>query len=702
MRKNNCNYIPLIISVLILLVYHIFGYIGHFGYDDMHYAEISARLLNGTINFNDHFSFRFPLILLTSLSYFIFGISDFASSLPALIISVLTLILVFDILKKEGIKQLIIGLSLVVLSNWYIFYSDKLMTDIYLTFFVMLSVYIIYKYKFSYKNKNTVIYSALFVLSLLLGFSIKGTVVLIFPLLIYYFIVDIRFKRDIKFWKFTVIFGIVVLIFYFIVVWALTGDFLKRFDAIASNSYLNLCSYSKQPFKILLKRIGYEFFSMMIYQMMATGFIFVIASVFDKNSFKHFKLDNAYSFFWSSSVILLLSSNFMTISLTSYSPMCIDPRHYLFLIPVVAIPASSLIIKFIETKRFRFHILAVSIVISIISYFILKESFWQLYFPLTVLIGVYILVKPKPVFQNLFLAVFIIIIGVKPYNMIKYAQKIKYNEQKRIVYDNILNKKGDYTVITNVVQKRLCNYYAGFNTDNIKFISYDQFVFDSSDISHKILLLNWYSRYLSGQDYSELPYFARNAGSNNKLIYENKDLNIAIYEMSDFNIPEINGKKLFYSLNDFENNTKYWKQNDNNITDKVKYSGDKSYGFSEYSATFQYPIDSMEFSKNKTLLIRCNLFCNFDNKTDAKIVVSVEDTVNSYFWKGISISKYIRAYSNWWKVPCEVEINSNDIKKGSVLKIYLWNANKKTAYIDDFKIEIYELEERNRKLEDRD
>ena len=75
----------------VLILYHVFGYIGHYGYDDMQYAKLANDFKNGIIDYSDHFSFRTTLLVLTSLSYSIFGVSDFASSLPAILISILIL-----------------------------------------------------------------------------------------------------------------------------------------------------------------------------------------------------------------------------------------------------------------------------------------------------------------------------------------------------------------------------------------------------------------------------------------------------------------------------------------------------------------------------------------------------------------------------------------------------------------------------------
>ncbi|MCK4989494.1 MAG: hypothetical protein KAS29_03375, partial [Bacteroidales bacterium] len=99
-QKRAASYSILLIISCIVVLYHLFGYTGHFGYDDLHYAELASDLLKGSVNFEDHYAYRFPVVLATALSYLIFGISDFSSSLPALFITFSILLIVFSILRK--------------------------------------------------------------------------------------------------------------------------------------------------------------------------------------------------------------------------------------------------------------------------------------------------------------------------------------------------------------------------------------------------------------------------------------------------------------------------------------------------------------------------------------------------------------------------------------------------------------------------
>jgi len=690
--KDKSRFLILFSFIFLLIAYHLFGFIGHYGYDDIHYARLAYDFNNGTVDYNDHFSYRIAVILFTALSYSVFGINDFASSLPAIIVSLLILTIVFFVLKKENKRTIVIALSLTTLSDWFLFYSDKLMPDIYVALFITAGISVIWYYKFSAGSKNALSCSVLLVLSLLLGFLAKETIVFIIPLLAYLFIADIIFRRNIRFWIYTLTGGCVALLLYFLLTWLITGDFLKRFEAVSGNGYLNLCSYDKQPTAFLIRRITRDFIEMLVYQTMMTGFIVVVACLLRNKSAELLRFNDSLSFWITSALILLLSSNFMPTSLTAYSPLCPDPRHYLFLIPVSSIPASIILNEFIEKKSFKTQLVAILVLVTFLSFFITGNSFRQLYLPLTILFSAYIFVSPKPVNQNIFLVLFFIVLLIIPVSMINYSRKVNYRKQKEILISQVINQNKDCVVITDEVQKRLGEYYCRFNKNcNVEFLDFREFKNDTTDKRKKLLLLNWYTQYLSKTENEDLPYYARHISSDNKLIFKDRQLNISIYEMEHFLFPEQIGATLLYTVNDFENKVTYWAQDDRDITDEIFYEGDRSNRVREFSSTFEYPLDSLETNDFNRILIYCSLFCNFNDRSGAKLVVSVEDNNGTYIWKAHETNNDIKAYSNWWPVKYEVELDRKALKKNSKLKVYLWNADKKNVYIDDFEIKITAL-----------
>jgi len=687
---NLRKYAILLLFLTGLVLFHKFGYIGHYGYDDLAYAQIAQDFQQGVIDFEDHFTYRAPVVFATALSYSIFGVSDFASAIPALAISILMLLILFFIVKDKDWKTILVTLSLTTFSTWFIFYSDKLSADIYVAFFIFASLAVLHKYKYNSTKKRTLLYAFLFAAALFCAFLAKEVVILTAPLLLYIFIWDFIHKQDRKFWIYSILWGGILLIAYFIIIWALTGNFLKRFDAIINNSYLNLCSYDQQSLKILLKRIAWDFLDMCVYQNIIIGFVFVLAFMFQKKVLDYFKLKDSFSFFFVSSVILILSCNFMTISFTSYSPMCIDPRHYLYLIPIVSIPASVIISQFLEEKKYKIPIIIILAGVSVIAYFSQNDIFSKLYLPVLLLFCTYLFFPAKKIFQILFVVILVIILSLQPVQIIKYAQKVQYGKQKEIIFENIIQKNEECCVVTNEVQKRLGNYYTKFNPNSlIKFITYKEFQ-NNPDLSKKTVLLNnSHTSYLSGLNDNLLPYFVRHAASLYQLLFKDDKLNMAIYEINDLSHIDLTKRTIFYSLNDFETPVQYWKEYD--ISDDVKYAGNFSNKFFEYSSTLEYPIDSLGLQVQDKLIITCNLHCYFDNKTNSRIVISFENEEGSYIWRGFEIDPFIKAYSNWWQAKCEMEVFFEEFKENSVIKIYVWNEDKKIGYIDNFEIRMIKI-----------
>jgi hypothetical protein len=274
-------------------------------------------------------------------------------------------------------------------------------------------------------------------------------------------------------------------------------------------------------------------------------------------------------------------------------------------------------------------------------------------------------------------------------NEINYANKVNYRKQKDIFIEQLLSKNEDVVVITNSVQKYLGIYYNAFD-GNAKTIllNFDELKFDSTDTRKKFLFLNTHTRYLSGIDFHELPYYVKYISPLNPLIFEDKELNISIYEMNDLSMLKQDEKELLYTINQFEEERENWKQDKADIIDAIKFNGKKSIKVVEYSATFNYPIDSLDVKGVNQLLISCNLQCYFEDRSNAKLVISIENDDGAYIWKAIEINKYLLSYSNWNQVVYEVMIDKKEIKENSRLKVYLWNVDKQKAFIDDFEIKI--------------
>ena len=552
---------------LIVVLYHFFAYFGHYGYDDMQYAEIAVNLLKGQFDYDHSFSYRSTIVFLTALSYYFLGINDFASALPSIIISISLLYIIFITLRKYGTLQTIAGLSATVFISVFLFYTDKIMADIYVAFFLLLAVYLIDKYRFGIKRK-ALIYSFLFTLSLFLAFLSKETAVLFLPLLLVLFIIDLSLKREIKFWIYSFIMGIGILVIYLIIVWIITGDPLRRFEVLAqfNQGQIYTYSYDNQPLVILLKRLFFDLFAKFISEGIFVLYILILPVFFTKGFRELFRINSSFSLWMVSSLVLLLSVNFMTISPFSYHPVPTDPRHSLFIIPIAAIAASFVLKDFLYEKRYKYPLLIFFAIISFIAFLTDRSGFYYVYFALTLLFLSYLFVRTRKNIMVLFVILFMTLLSVKPLVFVRYSNSVvKYNMQKQIVFDYFIYTDEKCYVFTDPMQKRTGRYYAGFDDSApCIFVDYTRLDADHFDEDYKkYLFLNWHTQHYSNTLH-QLPFFAKNIDS--KLaayaeVLDRRDQKIltAITE-KPMTLAEITAKKFIYRRHNGQEVVRYFEE----------------------------------------------------------------------------------------------------------------------------------------------
>jgi 4-amino-4-deoxy-L-arabinose transferase-like glycosyltransferase len=671
----------LIAFITILVLHHFTSYLGHYGYDDMQYAKLANDLSNGIFNPENHFSYRLTLIGLTSLSYQLFGVNDFASALPALLVSVGSLLLIFIILRKEKPTIIALGLVFFSLDFWSLFYSDKLMPDVFVAFSVLLSLFFIYEFKFRKTKISTGVYAFAAAFAVFLGFNSKGTILLFFPLLAYFFIIDLFHKKDRKFWALFIGYSLVLVAGYFVFWQINSGNALARFTAITQNSYLNLCSYSEQPFIFTLKRISYGLVLLFISGALAVPFIFLAGAGTVKKEVWFFRDEK--SFFMSSAVILVLSSNLMSISLSSYSPMCLDPRHYLFVVPVAGIGAALALKDLFNRKTGGLLLLLVTVVVFAVSVAKGYDTAWKLYLPLVLAVLVFFVMKKHPQREPAFLILLTAALLINPVMMARYAKKVNFRKQEQIVKEQLLSQDEPCVVLTDQVQKNVARYLSGFSLENpCTFYTYQEFdTLQQKPELPVFLLKNWYTSYLSKTEEHKLPYYARMT-QNQQEVFEDPVLNIRIYRLIDFTRPE----KLIESTNQFELPVPFWSEGQ--LDRQHVWTGSYSAKVEEYSPTFSINTDSLQTEGLSQLILASSFHLKLEEESGPLLVISVDKEQENKFWKGISLKDQVKIYGNWVPVVVNEIVDVKEVPPGSVLSIYIWNQAKAEMYLDDFNIEI--------------
>jgi len=695
LRNLYTPYFVFALHVLVLLCFHAFGFTGHYGYDDMQYAQLANDLTLGQMDFGDHFSYRWPIVGLTALAYSIFGVSDFASAVPPMLATIGILWVVLVKLRSKGTTTVSIGLSLTLFAHWFLFYSDKLMPDIYVALAVVLLLAIVHSQRYGSGKKRPLWMALGFAAALLFGFMAKGSVVLILPLLVFWAIPDLWKKRNVRFWIAAIAASILFFVGYFGLVYGITGDAMQRFKAIGSNSYLNKCSYDAQPLHYVLERIGYKFYNLFIERGLFVGFA-VIGAYFLQGR-KQLKGNTQLLFFAGSAVVLFFSCNFMTISPTSYNPMCLDVRHYFFLVPLAAIPAAMILGEFLKSGK-NGTLLFVFMLLAAMWCTLLDVSFaLKLYLPIAVILGIFAFWEKSRQFGWVFALLLAIASLVKPMENINYANAVGYQEQKHFVEKHLLSNQDPLLVVTDHVQARLGNYYNGFDTTSpIQFVAFRDFKNDSSDQRKKVLLLNSHTQYLAKLAPNDLPYYARNIHPENELLQSDPVYHMELYALTTVQEPKRAEEPFFSSQLTFDSDkpSTGWKYTSTELVERFETEDQKMnmvQKVTTYSATFNAQLGMLAPANTKQVYVNASLKCLVLKESTAKLVVSVENEDGTVYWDAVDVNKYVPAYDNWFTVGIDATLNYNPFENQEI-KVYLLNENNEIIYIDNPTISFYTME----------
>lgn len=749
----------------LILLYHFFAFAGFFGYDDLQYAEVAVRMTRGVADWSDHFSFRWGVTLLAALSYKLLGINDVASSLPALLISLATLALVTGALRRHSPWIVAGAAALLTLNHWSLFYSDKLMPDVFVAFFITAAILIYFRifcrtevpgtavdsppspdganaYKqieatantydresetetppsptdtnaymqieatantyggaaptqSSRKGDKTQILSGVaFALSLLGALLSKETVILAVPLLAWWAVRDLVTRRRLRFWSAVILPGILLLAGYFLLTDFLTGDPAARWKALLDNRYVSFCDYASQPLRELLARITSGLVTELTHQGMMAGVILSLPALFLLR--KH-QESPALRFFSSTALILLLSANFMTITPLAYNPMCPDPRHYLFLIPVFAISGALSLEAFHHNRPYWILTLAFSLLAALLILPVKSISLYEQILPLAglaLLLLLFLTITGKSRDRStggekisrralpLAILLLIAILAVKPLRYAEYACQVDYAGQKEFVMKHIL--KGNFVrVITDDVQKRLIRYYQGFRETHPEPLNWEEAtLLPDNDTTRTALLINGHTAFLSGERPGRNPWFATHPEQMAVKIAENEKPLMTLYSAPRWHNPRI----VASFRHDYEKEEFPW-NGGRVITAEAEgapaYGGNHYDHPEEFSATFRIPVDSLDISAGEILLVTCRLQLFTRDRTEASVVVSAPGKEGKELWQGFSLFPQVRAFNVWSPVTVHALLETGEMAPEAELAVYLWNLKRDDIYIDDWEV----------------
>lgn len=538
-KKPGLSFWLFLIFIILVIKDKVFNYQGHYAFDDMAYAELAFDFFSGDFTLlESHYAYRWALIFPLAIFYKIFGINDFSSCLPAVLSYLSICAIIYSIFKKDKNWIFIYAIILFSIQKWNYNYIDKIMPDIMVSLGFLASLFCIHKLYFGgIKNRFLPLF---FSASILFAFAAKETILLLFPVYAVLLIFDVYKKRNLGFWGLSLLSGMLLGLGYFGLIYFLTGNPLERFEQIANNSYENPCSYDLLPIENTISRISFE----LLFEWLKSGLlIWVILSLlifFTKLKQHYFSFKHPLQF-WSFCLILsLLCSNFMSISFKAYVPLCPDPRHYIFLAPIVAI-CMAFTVRYFMRKRYT----------SDIFFLIISNTAFSL---------MLMIVYGEKVIP------FLIILSTAIVALLRYAWKIHRNhslilgaiilfiftsygrggsgyvEQKSFIQKEIIGKIDKGIILTNNAQSRLGNYHLAFDESQFSFKAYEE-ISDLKNTENVYILLNAYSCELNGTPWAKLPKYVQEHRKKENELAQDKSSRLYRLDlkiMNDFPYPDPN------------------------------------------------------------------------------------------------------------------------------------------------------------------
>jgi hypothetical protein len=249
-------------------------------------------------------------------------------------------------------------------------------------------------------------------------------------------------------------------------------------------------------------------------------YLFIFASISARRLEKVFDLSHPHGLFRAIAILSLISANFMTISWNTYNPVCLDPRHILFLIPIASIAA----LHFFKSKHHNKEIKLMFLIaiVGLWSFRIENTLFFKVYLPLLIGVSAFIYMNKENRFKNYLL---FIALATCPISLIISAKDLQYNDQRAFIHDHI-KADANIHIYTHKVEERLYKFENKFEPTNITWHNINDIILADHSLENYILQ-NKHSRILSGERTRSLKDFQL------KKVAENRPLGIIIYKIKN-------------------------------------------------------------------------------------------------------------------------------------------------------------------------
>jgi hypothetical protein len=515
----------LVLISLYLLWRHFYLFTTYFGFDDMHYADIAHRFAQGDFSTQgDHYVYRWGFLFPVALCYKLFGIHDLSSGLMSMICTLGVTYLLWRSQVPSQRWMAIIGLLFFLTYEWTSFYADKLMPDVPSMAFIFLALWVMIERRMSEPSTRS---SLAFILALVMAFLIKESIFLLFPIFGIFLIVDTyQYKRLLPFWRKAIMFSIVSAIAYVGLCALFYGSPWARVEAIVANEYFSQCSYAQLPLSATLSRI----FKELPLVFLQTGLLAPLGLLY-----LSIRSDNTKAKTWAvASIGLILCANFMTTSLTHYSPLCPDIRHFLWIVPSMSMAILNTDLEKMRSQDALVAFIINSLLLALSMHF--YSDGWPIYV-FWLLAMIFVFIKASS------LRVALIIALSSLYAIyLAYAKVVTYNydSQKVIISKHFGQPMNQSTlVISNSAEINMDRYITQFRDNNIQWIKQqDLRAADLKNVKQAFYIANGMTSYLTGLQWEDNPTWVK----------QPKDVMIPIDSLEGIIIHQMNIPILISSL----------------------------------------------------------------------------------------------------------------------------------------------------------
>lgn len=513
-----------------MLVHLCIVFCGFYNNDDINYARYAAGILHNGFSTKpptDHFQLRWSTIFITSLFYKLFGINSFTSSLCAFFSTIACGYLLKKIVFHYTIPVYTLALAFFFLGHSILFYMHRLLPDALICFLVFW-MYASYR-AHHLLHKNAVWMACQFSAACLLCVITKEVIIIVLPLFALLFLKDVFTKRNLVFWGYAILFCAIGLIGYLYYFKITTGSYFYRYQLLQRNSYFSYCSFNQLPFVFTLKRIGYElWYAMLLNGDMLCLLPAIVACVYYKKLITKFQL---HPIDFIAFAILLFAVDCMTISFTSYVPLCQDPRHFLFLFPFAALISAPLIIAYFEAPKKYWLLPFVFWIAFLITYFTNAGNTKWLYFVFACGFSAVFFIKEK-VEKSIYTIAVIALLSLNYFIDILKPPYPYFAHHEKIINAYFRGKAIDATLYTaDPLSAELTEFFLDFKKTDLKILPMDSLKNDFHPIGKIYFLV---VRDLSVNAYQKAFDFSKMPQSNiNQCILIKEEKNVALYEIGD-------------------------------------------------------------------------------------------------------------------------------------------------------------------------